>query len=254
MIDIIGSDLLNYITLFLVNYRDLLSIKLSCKRAYFHNYEHREIEIHHQANVQLPKLEKITIKNMQLTRIPNVKICILIDCCIKDSVDVANLEAIYIRDCHITSLISPKYTNLVAIYLYNFLIDPDDLILPKLEYLCIYESDYDDSYVYMFDIERFPNLKYLDISRIYIDNDSATIPLLEYYGGYFQQYNMPNLKYVEWNTNLLSEAQFLDIFPSLIAIITYAIPDEPFDKIEIITPDTSKIARSYYDEYFSLKK
>ena len=255
MINIFGYDVFNYITTFLINYKDILSVKLVNRGTLQHEYEHKEVIVCFHSNVSLPHLEKIIVKNAVLSKIPDVKICVMEDCSIHDILDISSLQALHIRDCYTYNnpMLLTLYTNLVAVYLYNFLIDPDDLNLPNLEYLCIYESDYDDSYVYMFNIERFPKLKYLDISKIYMDNDSASVPLLEYYNGYFQEYNMPNLKYIEWSTDLLSESQYLQMFPKLIAIITYSEPVIPFNKIEIIRPEVSKIALEYYNKYFLLR-
>lgn len=254
MINKFGFDVFNYITSFLVDYKDLLSIKLINKETYSHEYENKEIEIYFHSVVDLPKLEKIIVKHMVLTKLPNVKICIMSDCSIHETLNIDSLHALHIKDCYTYNnpLILTLYTNLRAVYLYNFIVDPDDLVLPNLEYLCIFESDYDDSYVYMFNIERFPKLKYLDLSRIYIDNESASVPLLEYYNGCYQNYNMPSLKYIEWQTELLPEYQFLQLFPNLLSIITYKEPSEPFNKIKLIRPEVSKIARNYYNSYFLL--
>lgn len=255
MINIFGYDVFNHITTYLLNYKDIISIKLVNKNTYLHEYENREIEMHFDSIIDLPKLEKIIIKNVTLTKLPRVKICIISDCCIQDILNIDYIHAIHIKDSYTYNnpLLLTLYTNLRAVYLYNFIIDPDDLILPNLEYLCIYESDYDDTYVYMFDIKRYPNLRYLDLSKIYIDNNSASVPLLEYYNGCYENYDMPNLKYIEWHNDLLTEYQFLQLFPNLLSIITYKEPIEPFYNIEIIKPDISTIARKYYDSYFLLK-
>lgn len=255
MITIFGYDIFNYITLFLHNYKDILALRYINKDTYLHEFENTEIEASFNTKIDLPKLEKMIAHNMTLFKIPNIKVCILIDCTLTDILTINTVNALHIRDCYTycNPLIFTQYDSLVAVYLYNFLIDPDDLVLPNLEYLFIYESDYDDSYVYIFNIERFPNLKYLDLCKIYMDNDSTCVPLLEYYNGFFQNYQMPNLKYLEWTNELLPESYYLQQFPNLIAIITYYEPIEPFNRIQILRPEISDIAQKYYNNYFLLK-
>lgn len=256
MINKFGYDIFNNITLYLNDYKDILSLRLVNRDTYFHEYENKEIELYFNSIIDLQKVEKIITKNIVMTRLPPfVKICIFLDCFLYNSINIDTIRALHIKDCSMYSfpLIHINYESLVALYLYNFIVDPDDLILPNLEYLCIYDSDYDDTFIYMFDVKRFPKLVYLDIYKIYIDDESAEIPFLEYYNGQFQHYNMPNLKYLEWNNTLFPESFYLYHFPKLIAIITYSKPNIPFNSIKLINPTVSKIAREYYNRYFLLK-
>jgi len=255
MINKLGFDIYNYIISFLINYEDIISIKNVNKFTYYNLYCVKEIELKkiYSNIIDLPYLEKIKIYNIVII-IPNIKICILSDCSIRKINNTDNIRSLHIQDCYSFSnvLSYNTYNSLIALYLYNFMVDPDDLILPNLEYLCLYESDYDDSYIYMFNIQRFPKLKYLDICKIYIDNDSATVPSLEYYAGRFEHYNMPKLKYLEWPSEdfLLPEYFYITNFPNLTTIITNQ--DNDFNIIKVIKPDYSKIAQNYYNMYFSI--
>ncbi len=255
MINIFGFDVFNNIITYLVDYRDILSVKCVNKELFYYDYPNKELEVSISTDIDLHYLEKITIKSGSILGLPiNVKICVLQDCSIQNTIDADNLEALHISDSYTfcNPLAFNQYDTLTAIYLYNFLIDPDDLLLPNLEYLCIFESDYDDSYVYMFNVERFPNLKYLDICKIYMDDDDAQVPMLEYYNGCFRNYNMPNLIYIEWETELLSEAQYIILFPKLTTIISNNEPKEPFTYLKVIKPEESNIAKNYYNKYFNL--
>lgn len=255
MLNIFGNDIFNIISLFLDNYKDLLSLKYVCKNTYYYNFTNKVITMDIPVNMNLESVKKIIYSNLVIFKIPDITICVLLDCTLCDVLNIDSVTALHIRDCYTYSnpLIFNRYDNLVAVYLYNFIIDPDDLILPNLEYLFIYESDYDDSYVYMFNIERYPKLKYLDLCRIYMDDDSSYVPFIEYYNGCFRNYNMPNLKYIEWHTKLLSEYEYLTLFPKLLAIITYDEPLEEFKNIKIIKPNESDIAKKYYNDYFLIK-
>lgn len=256
MLQKLGYDIFNIIAIFIFNYNDLLSLKSVNRFTYYHIFNNKDIELTKHSKVNLRFLKKISILNLIIYNIPKVNICKLLNCTFAESLLLDTLTALHIQDCYTfcTPIVFNRYYSLVALYLYNFIIDPDDLHLPNLEYLCIYESDCDDSYIYMFDVERFPKLKYLDLSKIYIDDDNANVPLLEYYNGCIRNYIMPCLKYIEISSDLVDEQLYLNSFPSLQVIITDSIPNKPFEKISIIKPECSKIAQSYYNTYFLIKK
>lgn len=254
MINIIGDDVFGYIALFLHNYKDLLSLSLVNTYTYYYDYNNKEIELSSNINnIKFNKIKKLTLNNLVVSIIPEfVKKIIMNECTTIAKLNMENLTAVHIKDCltyHDIINTSLTYSQLKAVYLYNFTIDPDDFNVPNLEYLFIYESDDDYEYVYLFDIFKIPKLKYLDIKKVYIHDQDTVIENLEYYKGYYFEYKMPKLKYLETD-NLKTESEYLSVYPNLTTIITFETPTTEFNHIKIIQPDKSKIALEYYKQYF----
>ena len=155
MINIINDDVFNNITLFLLDYQDLLSLIFVNKYTYNHNYENKEVIMNSYNKLKINSIRKITMNNMVVSSIPYfIKKIIFNECTFINRLDIDNISAIHIQDClsYNDQLNFINYKFLKAVYLYNFTIDPDDFELPNLEYLFIYESDDDYSYVCLFKI------------------------------------------------------------------------------------------------------
>lgn len=253
-----GYDVFTCISLYLYSYDDIIALKHVNKSNYKYLFKNEEIELHSQMlNIDLCNLKKMNIYEMVIYDLPNTDIIRLYNCNITELFKAINSYALHIQDSYslYTSLSFKRYDNLKALFLYNinFSIDPDELTIPNLEYLYMYESGPNEEYILIFNVERFPKLKYLDISCVYVDRDDAHIQELEYYNGYPQQYNMPNLLYLELPNNykMLLEEQYLTSYPKLTTIITSIQPVTSFDTIKIINPNISSIARQYYNIYFN---
>lgn len=254
---IFGHDVYTLITLFLYNHNDLKSLSCVNKSNYNYIYQHDSILLYRSYfDLNITKLKKLTAECSYIYNIPTTDILILNECDISNLIIFNNTKAIQIQNSYVlyASLSFTKYDNIIAIHLENHIIDPDDLVLPNLEYLYVNDYDRNDEYVLIFDVERFPKLKYLDLNNIYFNKTECRMLFLEYINSVDIYHDTPNLLYMEWprDKQLLNEEEYINLFPKLNTLITFAKPVHPFNKIKLITPDKSNIAFYYYNMYFNV--